>query len=179
MPGPKPASRATGRQAAEAFHPSVFQWDAKTVRPETDGGAVRARIAVTRQIRLEIGRVRPGYDPSVGPQELIDTLGLQQHPEGGWYRETWRAEAAPGERAAGSAIYFLLRAGDLDAWHRVDAAETWHWYAGAPLALAIVEERSGGRSLSEHVLGADIAVGQRPQIVVPPAAWQQSATLGA
>jgi uncharacterized protein len=112
------------------------------------------------------------------PDALIDVLGLSQHPEGGWYRETWRADAAPGERSAGSAIYFLLRNGDLDAWHRVDAAETWHWYAGAPLALSIVKEGSDERALTEHVLGADIAAGQRPQIVVPPGAWQQSATLG-
>jgi predicted cupin superfamily sugar epimerase len=110
--------------------------------------------------------------------DLIATLRLQAHPEGGWYRETWRAEAAPGQRAAGSAIYYLLRAGEINAWHRVDAAEAWHWYAGAPLALSIVEEGSGGRTLAEHVLGGDIAAGQRPQIVVPADAWQQSRTLG-
>jgi predicted cupin superfamily sugar epimerase len=110
--------------------------------------------------------------------DLIAVLGLQQHPEGGWYRETWRADAAPGERAAGSAIYFLLRTGDLDAWHRVDAAETWHWYAGSPLELSIVEEGSGRPTLVVNVLGADIATGQRPQIVVPANGWQQSRTLG-
>jgi predicted cupin superfamily sugar epimerase len=111
-------------------------------------------------------------------ESIIAELGLAQHPEGGWYRETWRADAAPGERAAGSAIYFLLRAGDLDAWHRVDAAETWHWYAGSPLEISIVEEGSDRPSLTVHVLGPDLAAGQRPQIVVPPDAWQQSGTLG-
>src|ERR1043165_6062554 len=101
-------------------------------------------------------------------ENLIAALGLAPHPEGGWYRETWRADAAPGERAAGSAIYFLLRDGELNAWHRVDAGGTWHWYAGRPLALAIVEEGSGEAVLTELVLGPDLAAGQRPQIVVPP-----------
>src|SRR4051794_41825966 len=109
---------------------------------------------------------------------LIAALGLQPHPEGGWYRETWRADAAPAERAAGSAIYYLLLGGEVNAWHRVDAAEAWHWYAGAPLALSIVEEGSAGRTLREHILGADIAGGQRPQVVVPPGAWQQSRSVG-
>jgi predicted cupin superfamily sugar epimerase len=114
----------------------------------------------------------------VDVDDLIAALGLARHPEGGWYRETWRADAAPGERAAGSAIYYLLRAGELNAWHRIDAAEAWHWYAGAPLALSIVEEGSGQRTLTNHLLGGDIAAGQRPQLVVPPGAWQQSGTLG-
>lgn len=109
---------------------------------------------------------------------VIPALGLQRHPEGGWYRETWRADAVPGERPAGSAIYFLLRAGEIDAWHRVDAAEAWHFYAGSPMELSIVEEGSGTRSLTIGALGADLAAGQRPQRVVPPGAWQQARTLG-
>ncbi|HEX5396067.1 MAG TPA: cupin domain-containing protein [Candidatus Limnocylindria bacterium] len=110
--------------------------------------------------------------------EVIAALGLEPHPQGGWYCETWRAEAQPGERATGSAIYFLLRRGEVDAWHRVDAAETWHFYAGAPLALSIVGERGPSRQLIDRVLGTDLAAGQRPQAVVPVGAWQRARTLG-
>jgi predicted cupin superfamily sugar epimerase len=115
-------------------------------------------------------------DPSAAA--VIAALGLQRHPEGGWYRETWRADAAPGERATGSAIYFLLRAGEIDAWHRVDAAEVWHYYAGAPIELSMVEQGSDGPTLIVRLLGAEIAAGQRPQLVVPAGAWQQARTLG-
>ncbi|MEM8760644.1 MAG: cupin domain-containing protein, partial [Pseudomonadota bacterium] len=67
-------------------------------------------------------------------QEIIRVLDLAPHPEGGWFKETWRAPAAENERAAGTAIYYLLDAGEVSHWHRVDAAEIWHWYAGGPLS---------------------------------------------
>src|ERR1700761_6402941 len=102
-------------------------------------------------------------------QAIIERLKLQPHPEGGWYRETWRADAAPGERAGATAIYFLLEAGQRSHWHRVDAAELWLWHAGAPLALLI----DNGAAV-ETMLGADIATGQQPQILVPPGAWQSA-----
>ena len=107
-------------------------------------------------------------------QEIIDRLGLAPHPEGGWYRETWRDLPADGGRGVGTAIYFLLTEVDRSHWHRVDAAETWHHYAGDPLALAIAEG-------DEHLvitLG-DLASGAEPQAVVPPRAWQAAQTLGA
>jgi uncharacterized protein len=110
--------------------------------------------------------------------DIIRILQLQPHPEGGHYRETFRdslcADSQSG-RAASTAIYFLLRAGEISRWHRVDAAEVWHWYAGAPLGLGIAE---GGRS-HEIRLGADLAAGERPQAVVPANAWQQAQSLGA
>ena len=101
--------------------------------------------------------------------EIIAALGLERHPEGGWYRETFRDEAAGG-RAHSTLIYFLLEAGQRSHWHRVDSAEVWHWYAGAPLELHLADETL--------ILGNDLAAGQRPQGVVPPGAWQSARSLG-
>jgi predicted cupin superfamily sugar epimerase len=110
-------------------------------------------------------------------ETIIAALGLQPHPEGGHYLETWRAHAPDGGRPSGSAIYYLLRAGERSAWHRVDAAEIWHHYAGAPLELRIAAG-SGERAAQWHVLGTDVANGQRPQLIVPAGDWQSAATLG-
>ncbi|MGF1660698.1 MAG: cupin domain-containing protein [Rubrimonas sp.] len=107
---------------------------------------------------------------------IIDALGLSPHPEGGWYRETWRAPAEAGARCAGTAIYYLLQAGEHSAWHRVDATEIWHFHAGAPLSLTL---SPNGHDAEAHLLGAEIAAGQRPQIVVPPMCWQCATSMGA
>lgn len=107
--------------------------------------------------------------------EIIARLGLQPHPEGGHFRETWRAEAPDSKRACGTAIYFLLKAGEISHWHRVDAAEIWHHYSGAPLELSIAKE--GGNSQTS-TLGPDLASGQHPQLIVPPHAWQSARSLG-
>jgi hypothetical protein len=101
---------------------------------------------------------------------LIALLNLAPHPEGGYFRETFR-DAPPGEgRAHSTAIYFLLKAGEISRWHRVDAAEVWHFYRGAPLELRI------GRDV--YVLGPNIDEAQAPQIVVPPNAWQAAKSMG-
>lgn len=114
--------------------------------------------------------------PGLSATEVIRLLGLQPHPEGGHYRETFRdATTDASGRAASTAIYFLLAAGEISRWHRVDAAEAWHWHAGAPLALAIADP--AGRRIVR--LGADLAAGERPQAVVPRGAWQQAESLGA
>lgn len=107
---------------------------------------------------------------------IIERLGLEPHPEGGHYRETWRADADRGERAAGTAIYFLLAAGEVSRWHRVDAHEVWHYYAGSPLELLI--EGGDGR-IEPVILGADLPRGERPQQVVPAHRWQSARSLGA
>jgi predicted cupin superfamily sugar epimerase len=107
---------------------------------------------------------------------IIERLALQPHPEGGWYRETWRADAAPGERAGATAIYFLLEAGQRSHWHKVDAAELWLWHAGAPLRLLTAPADSG--PVSETALGPDVAAGERPQGLVPPHHWQATETTG-
>jgi len=107
--------------------------------------------------------------------EIIATLDLKPHPEGGWYAETFR-DGAGGARGHSTAIYFLLEEDQLSAWHRVrDAAEVWHFYAGAPLALSMHEEGGG---VIEQVLGTALASGERPQIVVPAGWWQSARSLG-
>ena len=106
---------------------------------------------------------------------LISVLGLASHPEGGWYRRTWVADAGGDARPAGSAIYYLLLEGEVSAPHRIDATELWHFYDGDPLELIL--ERSGGTS-DVHVLGPDVAAGQSPQVVVEPGVWQSARPLG-
>lgn len=110
------------------------------------------------------------------PAELIAALGLQPHPEGGHYVETFRDAGEHGGRSHATAIYFLLRAGERSHWHRVDAAESWHWYAGAPLRLQLSPE--AGVAPTEAVLSARILAGERPQHVVPAGWWQAAETLG-
>jgi hypothetical protein len=109
-------------------------------------------------------------------EEVIAALGLEPHPEGGWFRETYRHAPPAGGRGAGTAIYYLLRAGERSAWHRVaDADEIWHWYAGAPLALEVAEHSAPARSV---VLGPSLTDGERPQGLVPANAWQAARSLG-
>ena len=107
---------------------------------------------------------------------LIRVLQLGPHPEGGWYRESFRDARNPAGRAHGTAIYFLLRAGETSRWHRIDAAEIWHFYRGAPLEIGIA---SAGQAPSYHRLGSHVESGERPQLVVPPHAWQRARPLGA
>jgi hypothetical protein len=107
-------------------------------------------------------------------QEVARLLDLAPHPEGGYYRETFRDPQGAGGRAASTAIYYLLPAGQVSAWHRVDAAEVWHWHAGAPLELSLSDD--GGRSVVR--LGADLAAGERPQGIVPAGVWQSAKSLG-
>jgi predicted cupin superfamily sugar epimerase len=106
--------------------------------------------------------------------EVIALLGLVAHPEGGWYRETWRDDP-PGGRGPGSAIYFLLDAHERSAWHRVDATEIWHHHLGAPIALRIAAPDG---TVTEPVLGPDLLAGHRPQVVVPADAWQSASPRG-
>ena len=106
---------------------------------------------------------------------IVELLGLEPHPEGGRFAETWRAPSADGARAAGTAIYFLLTDDERSHWHRVDAAEVWHHYAGAPLIL----ETSDGITVERRVLGTDLAAGERPQLVVERGAWQAATPAGA
>lgn len=106
--------------------------------------------------------------------EVITLLGLESHPEGGHYRETFRDPHEVAGRSRGTAIYFLLAAGERSHWHRVDAAEIWHWHAGAPLALRI----SDGNTVNTVTLGPDLLAGERPQGVVQAGIWQAAETLG-
>ena len=107
--------------------------------------------------------------------EVIRLLDLKPHPEGGHYRETFRdSRTIDGQRAASTAIYFLLARGERSHWHRVDAVETWHWHAGATLLLRINADKE-----TETIrLGPDLASGERPQGIVPTHAWQAAETTG-
>ncbi|MEI6986721.1 MAG: cupin domain-containing protein [Rhodospirillaceae bacterium] len=101
---------------------------------------------------------------------------MKKHPEGGHYVETYRDVNEGCGRGVCTAIYFLLRAGERSHWHRIDAVEIWHWYAGAPLLLALSVDGCGLRGVT---LGNDIFAGQQPQVVVPVGAWQAAESLGA
>lgn len=104
------------------------------------------------------------------PRVLIEQLQLAPHPEGGWYRETWRGPPGEGGRASGTAIHFLLEAGQRSHWHKVDAEEFWLWHAGSPLALAIAA--SDTDTPAHHRLGPDILAGEAPQLRIPAHHWQ-------
>lgn len=101
---------------------------------------------------------------------LIEQLQLNAHPEGGWFKETWRAEADSSGRARGTAIVFLLKAGEASHWHRVDADEMWIWQGGDPLDLAIADDDAGPVRIIR--LGGDAMGGKNPQGLVPKHAWQ-------
>lgn len=119
--------------------------------------------------------------------ELAQRLDLAPHPEGGWYRETWRSDVIveppgyPGPRVAATAIYFLLHPGEESRWHVVRSDELWLWHGGGPLTL-----RFGGHGptpapapdVVERTLGGEVAAGQHPQLVVPGGVWQAAAPAG-
>lgn len=112
---------------------------------------------------------------SLTAAEVIRLLDLRPHPEGGHFRETFRdTPGVMGGRAASTAIFFLLAHGERSHWHRVDAAEVWHYYAGAPLILHVAD----GSERMSVMLGANLAAGERPQYVVPSGAWQAAEPLG-
>ena len=100
---------------------------------------------------------------------IIRALELTPHPEGGWFREVYRDLHS-------TAIYYLLKQGQVSHWHRIAQSETWHYYAGAALELLLSPD--GTRS-ERHVLGPELAKGERPQLVVPPRVWQAAKSLGA
>jgi hypothetical protein len=115
--------------------------------------------------------------PPPAAAAIIERLGLAPHPEGGWYRETFRAPPAPGAtRGAATMILFLLEAGRASHWHRIDAEEMWIFQAGAPLALSVAE--ADGAGAVDHQLGSDILGGEALQHVVRPGQWQAARTLG-
>ncbi|MGD9656756.1 MAG: cupin domain-containing protein [Methylocystis sp.] len=113
---------------------------------------------------------------ALSTDEVVRLLDLAPHPEGGFYRQTFRdSSSVGGGRAASTAIYYLLPGGGVSHWHRVDAAEVWHYYAGAPLELKIAQQ---GAPIEILRLGLDLAAGDRPQGVVPAGVWQSARGLG-
>ncbi|MDQ0456560.1 cupin domain-containing protein [Rhizobium paknamense] len=108
-------------------------------------------------------------------QDIIAALAMQPHPEGGWYTETFR-DAPEGGRGHSTAIYYLLEKGQRSHWHRVrDAAEVWHYYAGAPLSLYRCDD---GKTVQTISLGPDVLKGERPQAVIPANSWQAAESAG-
>jgi hypothetical protein len=113
---------------------------------------------------------------ALNADQVIEQLELAPHPEGGHFRETFRDSVTDAAgRSVSTAIYFLLRDGEVSRWHRVDAAEVWHWYAGAPLRLSVAACHGPA---AEYCLGANLVHGERPQAVVPAGCWQQARSLG-
>lgn len=111
--------------------------------------------------------------PSSEAAAIIEKLSLIPHPEGGWYRETWRAQANSEGGVRGTAIHFLLEAGQRSHWHKVsEADEIWFWHAGAPLTVSIAESDTG--PITRHALGPDVLDDQSPQVRVPAGFWQSS-----
>jgi predicted cupin superfamily sugar epimerase len=108
--------------------------------------------------------------------EIIRLLDLKPHPEGGHFRETFRDPGTIDSRAVSTAIYFLLARGERSHWHRVDAAEVWHYYAGAPLVLEMAADEAG--PIRRMKLGPDLAMGERPQGVVAAGHWQAAESMG-
>ncbi|MFN3230755.1 MAG: cupin domain-containing protein [Alphaproteobacteria bacterium] len=107
--------------------------------------------------------------------DVIAALGLQPHPEGGYFAEIHRADAPGGGRSPVTSIYYLLKEDERSHWHRIDTTEIWHFHAGAPMLLQIAEE---GKAAQRHLLGAALDLGQRPQAIVPPQAWQSAEPQG-
>jgi uncharacterized protein len=112
---------------------------------------------------------------SLSGDEVIRLLGLAAHPEGGYYRETFRDSTRIAERSASTAIYFLLKRGEISRWHRIDAVEVWHWYGGDPLRLQI---RKVEGPIETVLLGNNLVKNEWPQAVVPAHAWQTAESMG-
>ncbi|MBX4989823.1 cupin domain-containing protein [Rhizobium lentis] len=111
----------------------------------------------------------------MAPEEIIRALGMEPHPEGGWYVQTFR-DTSGGERGHSTAIYYLLTRGQRSHWHRVrDAVEVWHYYAGAPLSLHRSQDGAASETLT---LGTNLSAGERPQAIVPANWWQSAETRG-
>jgi len=108
----------------------------------------------------------------MGADELIEALDLAPHPEGGWYRETWRAEAAEGERAAASAVLYIIRPEERSHWNKVDAHEIWLWHSGDPIDVSVAESNAGPTQTVR--LGGRVTEGEQPQLIIPAGQWQSA-----
>jgi predicted cupin superfamily sugar epimerase len=147
------------------------------LQPDGEDPAVVGGGGVERRRRdVPTGGLTVGQHGGMDADDVIRVLELEPHPEGGWYRQTWRNDPGDGSRGAGTAIYYLLQAGERSHWHRVDADEVWHFYGGTPLRLRMWP---GDGSPDDAVLGNDLAAGERPQIRVPAGVWQSAEPTGA
>jgi uncharacterized protein len=120
-------------------------------------------------------RTRSEFIALTEADQIIATLELLPHPEGGHYRETFRDGADASGRSASTAILYLLKKGEVSHWHRIDAVEIWHWYAGAPLELTLSAD---GIEVRKFTLGNSLGQGHQPQVIVPRTWWQSARSLG-
>jgi predicted cupin superfamily sugar epimerase len=121
-------------------------------------------------------------DPA--PPALAQQLDLRPHPEGGWFRETWRSTAVftpdgyDGPRSAATSIYYLLEPGEESRWHLVRSDELWFWHSGGPLALRIGGNGAAAAGGDTVMLGGDVANDEHPQVLIPGGTWQRAAPAG-
>ena len=108
--------------------------------------------------------------------QIIKSLKLKPHPEGGWYKQTWKSEDTLSGRASGTSIYFLLKAGEVSHWHKIDSVEIWHYYHGSPLILRTAKNETG--QVKTQILGPDLIKSHAPQILVNKNLWQSAETTG-
>lgn len=148
--------------------------------PRVYGPIERSAVREIRYARRDVTGAYIGFDRR---SPLVESLDLLPHPEGGWFRETWRSSHTftpagyAGTRAAGTAIYFVLGPGERSVWHRVRSDELWLWHTGCPLALTLGGDGHRPESGERHILGGDVLAGQRPQLLVPAGWWQSAEPL--
>ncbi|MFI5717572.1 cupin domain-containing protein [Nocardia sp. NPDC051750] len=151
-----------------------------TLIPRVFGPIERSAIAEIRYARRDVTGTFISLDHR---SPLAESLDLLPHPEGGWFRETWRSAHTftpagySGTRAAGTAIYFMLGPGERSVWHRVRSDELWLWHAGRPLGLTLGGDGPQPDAAERHVLGGDVLAGERPQVLVPAGSWQSAEPL--
>jgi len=160
---------------------SVPGWKPR-VQMSTESGPARINFGWSFFAAPEMDQMGTNPMPDPARSTLAEQLNLAPHPEGGWFRETWRSGLAvepagyPGPRSVATAIYFLLHPGEESRWHVVRSDELWLWHSGGPLTL-----RLGGRGPDpaadavERTLGPDVVAGQHPQLLVPGGVWQAAA----
>ncbi|MEW2356999.1 cupin domain-containing protein [Spirillospora sp. NPDC029432] len=154
--------------------------------PGLGAGPARGTVDRGRAVRVRYGRRGPDgrHAAFLDRPATAAALGLLPHPEGGWYRETWRAPASfvpdgyPGERAAATGIYFLLPPGEESMWHSVRSDEVWLWHRGGPLSLLLGGDGPEPGSPTVVTVGPDVADGQAPQAIVPAGTWQAARPAG-
>lgn len=148
--------------------------------PRVYGPIERSAIAEIRYARRDVTGAYISLDRR---PPLVESLDLLPHPEGGWFRETWRSTHTftpagySGTRAAGTAIYYVLGPGERSVWHRVRSDELWLWHTGLPLCLTLGGDGPQPIAGERHVLGGDVLAGERPQVLVPAGSWQSAEPL--
>jgi hypothetical protein len=133
---------------------------------------VAGHFVLVQAFEPAVSRGEASEGGAMTADQLIERFDLAPHPEGGWFRETWRSQAGHGKRAAASAVYYVIQSGQCSHWNRVDADEMWLWHSGDPLDLSISATDEG--PLRTVRLGGRIWEGEEPQLIVPAGQWQSA-----